>query len=132
MTRRDDLLGISGGDTVIGPDVKVKGNLVSEGDIVIDGNLNGLIKAAGSVTVGVNATILANITARSVKIAGSVTGDIATEGETAIASTGRVKGNITSGTLEIAPGAIFVGASSMSEPPAVSPPEANADDAAPV
>lgn len=115
MARKTDLLGSGGADTVIGTGVKVKGNLTSDGDIMIDGTLRGDIKAAGSVTLGVNAAVKAGITAHSVVIAGKLQGDITAETEAALTETCQFKGTITAGTVSIAPGAVFIGSITMTE-----------------
>lgn len=119
MARRlhEDALGVAGAETIIGTGVKVHGNLTSQSDITIDGNLEGSISAEGSVTIGVNAQIKANITATSVVVAGLVNGNITTEGEASILETGHVEGDIKAGGLAIATGGIFVGRSLMDAPP---------------
>ncbi len=115
MARRTDLMGVSGAETVIGAGVRLKGTLLSDSDIVIDGKLDGEIKAAGNVTVGVNAVIRADIKGTNVSVAGHVKGNIEASGETQITETGKVTGNITTGTLAIEAGAIFSGMTKMSQ-----------------
>lgn len=115
MARKVDLMGTGGSDTVIGAGVKVKGNLASDGDIMVDGMLSGDIKAAGSVTIGVNAIVKADIKAHSVTVSGKLEGDIAAVTEAALTETAQVKGAIASATLSILPGAVFIGAVTMTE-----------------
>lgn len=123
MTRRlhDDALGVAGAETIIGTGVKVKGDLVSESDILIDGELTGTLKAKGDISVGVNGRVVATITATNVRIAGHLKGDITASGAASITETGSVEGNITSGGLDIAPGGVFIGRSSMDRPPLANP-----------
>jgi cytoskeletal protein CcmA (bactofilin family) len=113
MPKRDILP--SENETVIGAGVHVKGNLASEGDISVDGHLVGDIKSTGSVTLGINSVIRANVTARNVKVAGQLTGSIKTEGEASITETGKVVGDISCGTLHVTSGAVFVGQCNMTE-----------------
>lgn len=115
MPRREDILGVSGADTVIGAGVTLEGEVSSEGDMVVDGHLKGTITAAGSVTIGVNAVVKAPIKAAGVTVAGHLTGDITAEGEVHITDTGQVKGTITSGGLSIETGGVFIGRSIMPE-----------------
>ena len=119
MARRthDDALGVAGAETVIGTGVTVHGNLTSESDIVIDGNLDGQIKTAGNVTLGINAVVKANVQAANVTIAGSLKGNINAEGETTILETGHVDGDIHSIGLAISSGGVFSGRSIMEAPP---------------
>lgn len=109
MARRNDVLGVSGAETMIGSGVVVTGNLTSEGDILVDGTLTGDISAVGSVTVGINGVIKANIRADNVSVSGEVHGNITAEGEVAITESGQVRGNISAAGLAIASGGIFVG-----------------------
>ncbi|HSH31668.1 MAG TPA: polymer-forming cytoskeletal protein, partial [Candidatus Saccharimonadales bacterium] len=95
--------------------VKVKGNLASDGDIMIDGTLSGEIKAAGNVTLGVNAVVKADITAHSVTVAGKLQGDIKAETEAGLTESCQVKGTITAATVSILPGAVFIGSVVMTE-----------------
>jgi cytoskeletal protein CcmA (bactofilin family) len=113
VARKGELLGVSGSETLIGTNVVVKGNLSTEGDIIIDGSLVGEINSNGKVTLDVNADVTANIVARNVNIAGSLKGNLTIESETIITETGRVEGDITTNTLAIASGAIFNGQSRM-------------------
>lgn len=114
--KRDPMAGITGNETMIGTGVRVKGNLSSEHDIVIDGTLTGNVKTKGAITVGVNAHVSGNLTARDVGVAGQLHGDVKAANQTTIAETGRVIGSITTTHLTIAHGGIFVGASTMPLP----------------
>jgi cytoskeletal protein CcmA (bactofilin family) len=114
MPRRSDIIS-NDIDTVIGAGVRVRGVLSSDGDISIDGHMTGEIKAAGSVSLGVNSIIKANVTARDVRVGGQLRGDITATGETSITETGKVVGNISCSSLQITPGAVFIGQSTMTE-----------------
>jgi cytoskeletal protein CcmA (bactofilin family) len=115
MARREDILGVSGADTVIGAGVNLEGEVKAEGDVMIDGHLKGTLSAGGAITIGVNAVVKAPVRAASVMVAGHLTGDIVAEGEVQIMATGQVKGNITSGGLALEMGAVFIGRSAMPE-----------------
>jgi cytoskeletal protein CcmA (bactofilin family) len=122
MARRrasDDALGVAGAETVIGSGVVVHGNLESQSDITIDGTLDGIIKAEGNVTIGINAVIKASVEASNVTVAGNLNGDINASGDASITETGQVKGNIKSSGLSIAPGGVFIGRSIMELPPSL-------------
>jgi cytoskeletal protein CcmA (bactofilin family) len=117
MARRTDALGVTGADTVIGPGVVVSGELHSEGDVFIDGIVTGDIKAVGDVTLGVNAVIVANITAHNVVIGGALTGNIHALGETSITESGQVRGDIDSVGLSISNGGQFEGRNKLVSAP---------------
>jgi cytoskeletal protein CcmA (bactofilin family) len=118
MAKRSDLLGVTGVDTVIGSGVKVKGNLVSDGDVVIDAVMGGNIKANGNVTIGFNARVTGDVIGHNVTIAGHLTGNITAREETFIAETGEVTGDISTGLISISSGAVFIGTSKMKRPAA--------------
>ena len=99
--------------SVIGASVKVKGNLVSEGNIEIHGEVEGEIKTLGDVYVGEGAKISADISAQNAEVAGKVKGNISVADHLKLSGTAEVKGDISAKTLGIDPGAVFVGKSSM-------------------
>ena len=113
MAKRHDVLGVANADTVIGTGVTVQGDVRSDGDISIDGTLTGSIAARGTVTIGVNATVKADVSANSVVVIGELRGNIEAEETTTLRSSARLKGNISTVNLEIELGAIFVGRSQM-------------------
>ena len=112
MTRKDDLL-VAGSETIIGTGVKVKGSLYSEGDITVDGHLEGDIRAAGNVTVGVNAVIKAKVAGDNVSIAGDLVGNVTAQGQTTITETGHLQGDITTNGIVINAGGLFQGKITM-------------------
>jgi cytoskeletal protein CcmA (bactofilin family) len=117
----DDALGVAGAETIIGTGVVVHGNLESQSDITVDGTLDGLIKAEGNVTIGINAIIKGNVDAINVTVAGNLNGDINATGEASILESGQVKGNIKSAGLSISPGGVFIGRSIMEQPLSLEP-----------
>lgn len=116
MAKRDDLLRLGESETVIGTGVRVKGALISDGDVTIEGKLSGEIKTSGDLTLGVNAVIKANVTGRNVTVSGQLKGNILADGQTTITETGRVIGNIKTTGVQISSGATFVGSVQMAEP----------------
>lgn len=113
----DDALGVTGAETVIGTGVTIKGNLISESDITIDGNLVGTVKTQGDVTIGVNAEIKGPVEALNITVAGTVHGDLRAEGTATIRETGHVQGDIQASGLAITAGGVFSGRSTMAAPP---------------
>jgi cytoskeletal protein CcmA (bactofilin family) len=115
--RKDEYIPVSNGtgETIVGTSVKLKGNLKSDGDITIDGSINGEIKTKGTITVGPNANIIGNIKAKEVNISGTVQGNIHTTERLNINETGRVFGDVCTNILTILAGAVFTGKSTMVE-----------------
>ncbi len=102
-------------DTLIGKDVLVKGNLISDGDVQINGHLDGKLETSKDVIISEQAKIKATIKANNVYVAGEVTGDIEARTKLEILETGRVNGNVTSQSLSIEPGGLLKGSSTMKE-----------------
>jgi cytoskeletal protein CcmA (bactofilin family) len=107
----------SGGiaETIVGSSVKLKGTLKSDGDITVDGSVNGEIKTKGTVNIGPNANIIANIKAKNITVSGTVQGNISADERLNISETGRVYGDISANIISISPGALFTGKSNMAE-----------------
>jgi cytoskeletal protein CcmA (bactofilin family) len=115
----DDAFGAAGAETMIGAGVTVHGNLISESDVTIDGQLEGDVTATGDVTIGVNARVKGNVHGTNVTVLGHLKGNIVASGEASIRETGQVEGDINSAGLAITSGGIFVGRSRMQTIPSL-------------
>ncbi len=96
-------------ETVIGPSVKVKGDFNGQGNIIVEGIVDGSIKTNGSLEIGKTAKITANVEAKQSKIGGHVTGNIKTKGFLEITATAKIFGDIEASGLSIERGAVFNG-----------------------
>jgi len=117
MARRADILGVSGAETVIGAGVVVEGDLTSEGDILIDGTFTGQVQTRGDITLGANAKVTGNLSARNITVTGWLSGNITADGEAAIGNTGHVSGDITCASLSVSSGGVFLGRCKMQDAP---------------
>ena len=93
--------------SLISADLKVVGNLDSDGDLQIDGQVKGDVKSR-SVTVGEGAIVTGSITADTLRVSGAIDGTISGTSVT-IAKIGKVKGDIVHETLSIEAGATIEG-----------------------
>lgn len=93
--------------SLISADLKVVGNLISAGDLQIDGDVEGDVQSR-SVTVGEAARIKGQITADAVRISGTLDGEVKAASVT-IAKTAKVKGDLYHRTLSIEAGATIEG-----------------------
>lgn len=112
---------VSSAETIIGASVKVEGDFICEGSMVIDGEVKGNIKTSSLITVGASAKITADVEARDAKIAGQITGNLKISQCLELISTAVVKGNINCTKLIIAEGAIVNGLCQMSAQSTTSP-----------
>jgi cytoskeletal protein CcmA (bactofilin family) len=102
-------------DTVIGRSIKIEGDLVSNGSIVIEGEVIGSLKTEQTLRVGENAKVKAEIKAKEAFISGKVDGNVSVDGKLELASTAELNGDIKAQTLNIAAGAVFNGHCAMTE-----------------
>ena len=100
---------VGGLETVLGSTTNLKGVLKSDGNIRVDGVLQGTIETAGNLVVGPSARVVADIRANAVQVWGQIQGNIQTVGRLEILSSGRVFGEVTVGSLMIDEGGLFRG-----------------------
>lgn len=100
-------------ETIIGPSIKVKGNFHGQGNIIIEGIVEGSIKTNNFLLVGNKAKIIANIEAGDAKIGGEVQGNIKVKGYLEIKGSAKIQGDIEAAEISIEKGAIFNGKCTM-------------------
>ena len=98
---------------MISENTTLQGNLNSDQDIRIAGNVKGDIVSKGKVIIANSAKITGNITAFEVDLAGSFKGNIKTASRMVLRSNGRVDGDIQTKAIVIEEGGIFNGALKM-------------------
>lgn len=103
-------------DSYMDASVSVTGSFTSTRNLGIDGYVEGEVRSEGTVVVGREGKVKANINARVVIVAGTVVGNIDCE-TLEIESTGSVTGNVTWESLLVARGAVFQGQSFMRTAP---------------
>ena len=93
--------------SVLAPDMHVVGNIRSEGDIQIDGRVEGDIHSV-KMTIGQTALVTGTVYGDRIRIAGTVKGEIAAR-EVILTSTAKVTGDIRHDSLSIEAGAFVQG-----------------------
>lgn len=99
--------------SVIAPQMAVSGDLESDGDIRIDGTVNGNIFCRAKVVVVSTGKVLGDIQALHVDIHGTVKGNIAAGEMLTLRSKSDITGNLVTKKLQIEPNAIFNGCCTM-------------------
>lgn len=102
-------------ETIVGATVKIEGDLISEGNIKVDGLVAGKIKTSKNLFVGPMAKIDADVEAANAVLAGVIKGDVKIKESLIIQETGKIDGNISCARLAIAEGAHFSGSCTMPE-----------------
>ncbi len=93
--------------SIIAADVRIVGNIISQGDLQIDGQVEGNITCQ-TLVVGELARISGEVTAERVKVHGELTGKINAT-VISITHTARVLGDVTHESLEVEVGAQMEG-----------------------
>ncbi len=106
------------GETVVSATTSFTGTIKSDGLITVHGRVEGEIETAGSLLIGKQGQVRADIMAQNVAVAGAVVGNIAALERLEIASTGKILGDITTACLVIEEGGFFHGHSTMTDPDA--------------
>ena len=93
----------------IGPSMRIDGEIRTQEELLVDGEVEGTIESQSLVTVGPKGKVRANIKAREVVIYGDVKGNIEVSHKLAIREQGRLIGDVKSAGISIDDGAYFKG-----------------------
>jgi cytoskeletal protein CcmA (bactofilin family) len=91
--------------TIIARGVRVEGEFRSQGDVVIEGEVQGSISAAGVLTVGSEAKIKADISVDEAKISGVIEGNLQISKQAIFYSSAKITGDITAERITVEAGA---------------------------
>lgn len=113
---------------LIGPTITIKGDIVGEENLIIEGRVEGSITLKSKdLTVGQSGRVIANVKANVVRIDGELRGDITGIEKVILSKTGKVQGNIVGPRVTLEDGAKFKGSIDMdpSERTPAEPPRAS-------
>jgi cytoskeletal protein CcmA (bactofilin family) len=108
--------GAIGLTTFIGEDVEFEGTLRAKDTLRIEGRIRGQIKSDNTVIIGQNADVEADIQSKNVIIIGALSGNVDASRQLVVNKSGRLKGNVSTPSLVIEPGALFNGRTKMVRP----------------
>ena len=94
---------------IIGVGTEINGDVISSGDIRIDGNINGKIISKAKVVIGPSSVVTGDIDAQNADISGRVTGKIVISETLVLKSSANIQGDITVNKLLVESGAEFNG-----------------------
>ncbi len=122
-------------ETIIGPSVKVEGDFVGQGNLVVDGIIKGNVSTEGDLKVGDKAKITASVKANNGFISGEIEGDVVIQNDLELTANAKISGDITVKSISIARGAVVNGKITMEkkegetvEVPESIPEEANQEE----
>lgn len=96
-------------ETIIGASIKVKGNFQGQGNIIIEGCLEGSLKTEANLYIGDKAKVTANVEAKEAIINGVLNGNVKSKSYLAIGSSAKVTGDIQYGEISVERGACING-----------------------
>lgn len=99
---------------LIGSSIFIKGELMGEEDLLIEGRVEGKIEfRQNNITVGKNGRVKADIYGKMVSIEGDVQGNLFGEEQLVLRQTSNVRGNITAPRVSLEDGCHFKGSIDM-------------------
>ncbi|MBB6145258.1 cytoskeletal protein CcmA (bactofilin family) [Silvibacterium bohemicum] len=98
------------GAASIGKSVQIRGEVKGSEDLLVDGLVEGTITLTESrLTIGPNAQVQANVSARDVVILGALNGDVVATGRVELRAGANIVGDIKAARLSIEENAAFSG-----------------------
>jgi cytoskeletal protein CcmA (bactofilin family) len=112
------------GTAVIGKSVTIKGQIYSQEDLTIDGEMEGSIEVKEHrLTVGPNGKVQAGVKAREIIVLGTINGNVEVSDKIDIRKDARLVGDIKTARIVIEDGAFFKGNIDISRGTAEAPPK---------
>lgn len=103
----------------IGKSVLIRGEVKGSEDLFVDGRVEGTISLSESrLTIGPNAVLAADVTARDVLVLGQVQGNIIASGRVELRAGCQVNGDVRALRLAIEDNAVFRGKVDLTQGPA--------------
>ncbi|MBW8325631.1 MAG: polymer-forming cytoskeletal protein [Prolixibacteraceae bacterium] len=98
---------------LISKGTRITGDILSDGDLRIDGELTGNLETKGRLVIGASGRTEGEIRCRSCEIAGTHKGSLFVAELLSLKASSNVAGDMVTGKLSIEPGAYFAGTCTM-------------------
>jgi cytoskeletal protein CcmA (bactofilin family) len=92
---------------IIGKNTSFTGDIISEGDFRIDGNVDGTIKTSGRVILGKSGAINGKVECNNADIEGKFSGELIVHSLLTLKATATISGDVIISKLSVEPGAEF-------------------------
>jgi cytoskeletal protein CcmA (bactofilin family) len=103
--------------TIIGRGARFKGTLELEGDVLIEGQCEGIIRSEAQLSIGPHGSVSGELSGGVVVIAGRVEGTAIAKETMHVLNTGCLQGDVFYGQLQVDSGGIIDGRSHQGAPP---------------
>ncbi|MFW6371098.1 MAG: bactofilin family protein [Bacteroidota bacterium] len=100
---------------IINEGTTIKGDVVANGDIRIDGELIGNIDAKGRLVIGPNGKVDGEINCNNIEVSGYVKGKVNVSEMLTMKASAKIEGDVVAGKLSVEPGSLFTGTCSMGD-----------------
>jgi cytoskeletal protein CcmA (bactofilin family) len=100
---------------LISNDTEISGDVMSNGDIRIDGSLIGNLTTKGKVVIGPTGKVKGEVNCKNSEVSGMIEGKISVGQLLNLKASSRIQGDIITAKLAIEPGARFTGTCTMSD-----------------
>ena len=115
--------------------MKIVGEVTSDEELYLDGDLDGKLNLRNRLTVGPNSKVNADIKAQEIIVFGTIKGNVESESRVSLRTGASIVGDIKTAGIVIEDGAYFKGSIDIARPeiskPAASPQPKNASAAPP-
>lgn len=98
---------------LIGTGTIINGEVISNGDIRVDGTVVGSVSSKGKVVIGSTGNVEGEIVCQNADVSGKISGNISVAEILSLKATANLIGDIIASKLSIEPGANFMGSCSM-------------------
>lgn len=95
--------------SVLGRGARVRGRIQGDGDLRVEGAIEGDVNVGGELVVDEGAEVKGNIDAAVVTISGTITGDVSSRGGIVVRAPAKVSGNLGGPEVSLEEGAEFSG-----------------------
>jgi cytoskeletal protein CcmA (bactofilin family) len=101
--------------TVFGKSMKIIGEVTSDEELYLDGDLDGKLNLRNRLTVGPNSKVNANIKAQEIIVFGTIRGNVESESRVSLRTGASIVGDIKTAGIVIEDGAYFKGGIDISK-----------------
>tara|TARA_Y100000814_G_scaffold223182_1_gene167182 strand:- start:579 stop:989 length:411 start_codon:yes stop_codon:yes gene_type:complete len=95
--------------SILGPEIKIEGNIDAKGDLLIYGEVKGNVSSQGTINSSKGSLVQGNISAQNASIHGKITGDLTIKNKAILGKNSHLKGNLEAAIIIIEEGAKFDG-----------------------
>jgi len=100
---------------IIGAETTITGDIITKGDIRLDGKLEGNLRADGKVIIGETGQIKGTVLCKNLEVLGKINGKIEVSELSILKTSASLNADMITKQLGVEPGAIFTGHCQMTE-----------------